>query len=188
MKHFLITGFCLLSTTLMYAQATEDVVLSGSRKTTKGATPQQVIDSLEHRFPNAQAVQYYETSAKTLENGWAVTEEKKTWAADEVTFYTLNFKRDDFNYYAVYDKEGHLMNSKYEQKLDSLPTAVISSIKKLAGDKYKEYDIISETYYKTVNYSKSKEYYEIKAINKANKKIVKTIIMAPDGTLIKVKG
>lgn len=188
MKKLFITGYTLFLSLSMYAQTLDETVVAASRKTTKELTPQQVIDSLEHRFPNAKSVEYFQTTGKDAKNGWTVTEQEEASLNTEINYYTISFNRDDFQYYALYDPKGVLVSYKYQQKVTTLPPAIISTIKNLSGEKYKEYNILSETYYKSKNYNKSNEYYEIKAVHKTDPKNKKTLIFSPDGKLIKMKG
>ena len=75
MKNNLLLVFATLIAGFVYGQ-THDVVITGSKKINKKATPQQIIDSLKTRFPDATAIQYYQAPASGVtKGGWAVTEE-----------------------------------------------------------------------------------------------------------------
>ena len=75
MKNNLLLVFSTFIAGLVYSQQ-HDVVITGSKKINKKATPQQIVDSLKTRFPDATAIQYYQAPASGVsKGGWAVTEE-----------------------------------------------------------------------------------------------------------------
>ena len=161
----------------------QDVVITGSKKINKKSTPQQVIDSLKKRFPDATAIQYYQAPASGVtKGGWAVTEEDNLPPGEELDYYTISFKRSNAQYYGLYDKDGTLIQSKMEQKLDDLPEPIRNSLKNLSQS-YPGYKVTSKNYYKKTNYSKSKEYYEVTA---SNGKETKKVYYAADGTILKM--
>jgi hypothetical protein len=164
-------------------KAQEDIVITGSKKINKKLTPQQVIDSLEKKFPDAKSVKYYKAPASGVDNGWAVTEEDNISTDASVEYYTISFKRDDLQYYGLYAPDGTLVQAKIQQKVEELPAAIKTSLTKLS-ESYPGYKIVSKNYYKKLNYSKSKEYYEVVA---KKDKETKTLYYDPDGTLVKVK-
>ena len=183
MKKLLSMAIAISSSILLYAQE-PDIVITGSNKITKELTPQQIIDSLHKRFPNAKAVEYYQTSAAAVKAGWAVTEEDNLGSSDQLDYYTLKFKNAEFQYYGLYKADGTLVRSKYEETDAHLPEAVKASIMQLKGDKYKDYMLLSKKYYKTVDNDKHNEYYEIIGIkNGSNEK--KKIILDANGTVLK---
>lgn len=180
MKRYLIILAVLLVSFALRAQ--EDRVIKGTRPISRELTPQQVIDSLKAKFPNATAVQYYEVPPGGVDNGWAITDEDKLPGQD-ADFYTIRFKNDDLKYYALYDRDGKLLKSRIEESSATLPEAVKSSVQSLSKQ-YPGYNLVSKTYYRTQNLKKNKEYYEVVAM-KGNAK--KTIFYSPDGTEVKVK-
>lgn len=180
MKYFL-TG--MLAIMYFFTAAQELVKVSGTKKISKKLTPKQVIDSLHARFPNARAVTYYKMPADAVAKGWSVTIEDELDADAEVDYYTIKFKRNDFQYYGLYKPDGTLVMSKYQETVTHIPDTIKSSLEKL-GEKYPGYRIAMKTYYKSTNFSKSKEYYEFIAYN--GKKIKKVYYDA-DGFLIRVK-
>jgi len=162
------------------------VAIKASKMVSKDSTPQQVIDTLKKRFPNAEAVQYYKTSA-AVANGWTVSEDDRSHSSD-LEYYTIKFKRHDFQYYALFEPNGTLVKSEFEQKGVELPAAVQTSLKKLAAEKnYMDYEIISKNYYKYENYDMHKDYYEITAVKKSDSKQKKTIVVDPSGKIISEK-
>jgi hypothetical protein len=182
MKKYLLLPLLLLFSLFLYSQ--NDLVIKGTKKISKQLTPQQVIDSLHKRFPNAQAVQYYKLPANAAKaNGWNVTEEDNLDASSEIDYYEISFKQAGLNYYGLYDKNGQLLKSKVQEDVTKLPEPITASLKGLS-QKYPGYKVISKTYYRTSNHAKSKEYYEIVA-QKGDKK--KTLTYSADGTIIKVK-
>jgi len=181
MKKYLITPSVLLTALVLHAQ--QDLTITGTKQLTKEMTPQQVVDSLTKKFPNAKSVQYYQTPASGVDKGWNVTTEDNLPGGSDVDYYTVSFKSENLTYYALYSADGTLLKSKIEQTSTNLPEAIKTSLMNLS-QQYPGYKMVSKTYYKDVNYSKSKEYYEIVA-EKGDAK--KTIYYAPDGTIVKMK-
>ena len=94
MRKLLIVAIIVAISTVSFGQ-TAGVTIKGSKMISKDSTPQQVIDTLKKRFPNAQSVQYYETSAAAA-NGWAVSVEDQGHYGEDAEYYTIKFKREDF--------------------------------------------------------------------------------------------
>jgi hypothetical protein len=180
MKYFIAV---MWTSMYFFAAAQQVVKVSGTRQISKDLTPKQVIDSLHARFPDARAVTYYKMPADAVARGWSVTIEDELDADASVDYYTIKFKRKDFQYYGLYKPDGTLVMSKYQESITHIPDTIKSSLKKL-GEKYPGYRIALKTYYKSTNLSKSKEYYEFIAYN--GKKIKKVYYDA-DGFLIRVK-
>lgn len=188
MKKYLFLTATLLVSGFLHAQTSDDdIVIKGSRPTTMELTPRQVIDSLKKRFPNAKAVKYYQTPASAVKDGWSVTDDDNLEPGSTIDRYTLSFKRSDFKYYALFKADGTLIQSKYEQYGANLPSAVKTSLKQLAGTDYKDYTIVSRTFYRRRNEDKKTEYYEVKAVKKSDSKVTKTVILDPTGKVIKVR-
>jgi hypothetical protein len=181
MKRFLLAQLIILLS--LYSSAQEDLVIKGTKKVDKKYTPQQVIDSINKRFPDAKAVAYYETTPATIERGWTVTTEDNLNASADVDYYTVSFKQEGLQYYGLYDRNGQLLECKIQQKLDELPEPVVASLKAIAKD-YPGYKVVEKNYFKQQNYSKHKEYYEVTAKNGDK---VKKLYYKEDGTLIKMK-
>jgi hypothetical protein len=182
MKYYLsIAILCMIT---LLAKAQSELVIKGTKKITKKMTPQQVIDSLEARFPNAKSVNYYKVAATAAKKGWEITAEDNLEAGAEVEFYTISFKRDDFKYYGLYKADGTLVRSKYEEKDVELPEKVVQSIKSIASQ-FPGYKISGKTHFKSFNHTKNTEHYEITA---KKGKETRKFIFAPDGTLQNVKG
>jgi hypothetical protein len=182
MKKYLFSAILFMISISFFANAQDEIVIKGSKKLTKEYTPQQVIDSLNKRFPDAKSVEVFQTKADAVNKGWTVTEEDNL--SGDADYYTISFKNEGMKYYGLYDKEGNLLQSKVEEKVDQLPQAVVNSIRAIS-DKYPGYKVVSKTYYKNQNLTKSKEYYEVIA-KKGNE--TKRLYYAPDGLLIKSKG
>jgi hypothetical protein len=185
-KHLLMYAFIIATFTLQAQGYEEGVIIKGTKKINEKLTPQQVIDSLHQHFPNAKSVKYYKTPADVVARGWTVSEEDNLDAGDDVDYYTISFTNDNLQYYGLYNKDGKLLVSKVKETMTHLPEPIVSSLKALSTQ-YPGYKVVSRTYYKRVNYSKSEEYYEVVASN-GNKKQNKTLFYTPDGTLTKVKG
>jgi hypothetical protein len=182
MKKYLL----LLAGVLGYAHSfsqDDALVIQGTKKISKKLTPQQVVDSLNKKFPDAKSVDYYKVSADAVKNGWTVTEQDNLASGAEVDYYTISFKREDMKYYALFDQEGKLVMSKLEEKVAELPEPIKQSIASLQ-QQYPGYTVISKTYYKNLNHSKEKEYYEVIAQKEKTKK---HLFYNMDGTLAKVK-
>jgi hypothetical protein len=187
MKKYLLIATTLVSSIALYAQQEPDqMVIKGSKHTDMAHTPQQIIDSLHKRFPDAKSIDYYQTPATAAKNGWTVSQEDALDWGNEVEYYTLKFKRSDFQYYALFKADGTLVSSKYEETEANLPDAVTAAIKQLGATDYKEYKLYSKKYFKTVQEGKTKEYYEITGIKISDNKTKKTITMDATGKVLKV--
>lgn len=186
MKKLLLLAFGVFLSASLHAQYQSDII-KASKKISKEATPKQIIDSLKKRFPNAKAIAYYKTHNEAAKNGWKVTEEDHMDEDEAIELYTLSFKRADFQYYALFRADGTLISSKYEQYNKDLPKAAKASLKNLGGGDYKNYNLVSKTYYKTVDYKHKKNYYEIVATLKTDPKVKKKITLDETGKIIKVK-
>lgn len=180
MKKCWITGAILLVSLVLDAQA--DRVIKGTKPISRELTPQEVVDSLKAKFPNATAVQYYEIPPGGVDNGWAISDED-TFTGEDADFYTIRFKSDNLKYYALYHRDGTLLGSRTEETSTNLPDAVKTSLQFLSTQ-FPGYRLDSQTYYKTRNLKKSKEYYEVVAKKGT---ATKTIFYAPDGTIVKEK-
>jgi len=180
MKKYLVVQLIFLMPFLLHAQ---DLVIKGQKEVTKKFTPQQVIDSLAKTFPDAKSVRYFKADQAIAEKGWAVTTEDNLASDANVDYYTIAFKQKGLQYYGLYDQQGTLLECKIEQKESELPQAVVTNLKAIAKD-YPGYKIVSKNYYKTQNYSKSKEYYQVTAKNGSETKV---FYYSPTGELLKVK-
>ena len=161
----------------------EGVIIRGSIKVSKKMTPQQVIDSLNARFPNAHAVRYYKIPPDAVQKGWTISKEDNLNHDESIDYYTITFKRDDFNYYGLFAADGRLIRSKQEQTVNQLPEAVKFSIKAL-GDQYPGYKVVSKKYFRNLDASSEEEYYEVIAQKDGKKK---SLYYEPDGTLLALK-
>jgi hypothetical protein len=187
MKKYLLIAAWLVLSIAGYSQQGGELVIKGSKQITTELTPKQVIDTLHKRFPNAKSIHYYETPAAAAKNGWAVTAEDNLNYGEEVDYYTISFKRSDFQYYALCKANGTVVSYKYQETDANLPEAVKASIKQLAATpEYKDYKLYSKKYYKQVDQGKMKEYYEIVGISKTDGKTTKMITMDPTGKVLKV--
>jgi hypothetical protein len=187
MKSYFLFATALVFSSAVYAQPIDDeMVIRGSKPTTMEATPKQIIDSLNKRFPNADSIDYYQTPATAAKNGWTVSQDDELDFGNEIEFYTLSFKRSDFQYYALFKADGTLVSSKYEETDANLPDAVTTAIKNLGANDYKDYKLYSKKYFKTVHQGKLKEYYEITGISKTDNKTKKMITMDATGKVLKV--
>jgi hypothetical protein len=185
MKKLLIVALIVAISIVSFGQ-TAGVTIKASKMITKDSTPQQVIDTLKKRFPNAEAVQYYETSAAAA-NGWAVSAEDQGHSGDDAEYYTIKFKRHDFQYYALFAADGTLIKSEFQQKDVKLPEAVTASLLKLKADKYPDYQLMTKDYFKYENYDMHKDYYEITAVKTSDANQKKIVVVDPSGKIISVK-
>jgi len=183
MKKYLLFATALVLSIAVNAQ--DEMVIKGSKPTTMEATPKQIIDSLHKRFPNAKAIHYYETPAQAAKNGWTVSQESDLDWGSDIDYYTLTFKRSDFQYYALFKADGTLVSAKYQENDAKLPEAVTAAIKQLGATDYKDYKLYSKKYFKQVDQGKMKEYYEITGIKKSDNKTKKVITMDATGKVIK---
>jgi hypothetical protein len=185
-KHLLLPALMCLFTAA-FSQEPPDVVITASKQTTKELTPQQVIDSLKKRFPNAKSVQYFQTPQSSLKAGWTIDEEDNLDLGDDLDTYTISFKRSDFQYYALFDAHGNLLMMKYEEYDTKLPQAVRDTIAKMLGASHVNYKLVSKTHYKKENKQKKKEFYEVIIVSKTDKNDQRTFIVSPTGEIMKEK-
>ncbi|HEY4286614.1 MAG TPA: hypothetical protein VGN00_05900 [Puia sp.] len=180
-KLFLFSAVALLC--LSVRAQDEAVIINGSKKISRKLTPQQVIDSLTSRFPDAHSIKYYKVPPDAASKGWTVSKEDNLTSGETVDYYTISFKRADLQYYGLFAPDGRLIRSKQEESADNLPEPVKFSIKSL-GAEHPGYKVISKKYFKNIHSSTSEEYYEIIAENGNEKK---SLYYRPDGTLVQIK-
>jgi hypothetical protein len=185
MKKFLMVALIVAISAVSFGQTAGELTIKGSKAVTKDSTPQQVIDTLKKRFPNAESVQYYQTSAAAA-NGWAVSAEDQL-GGDVPEYYTIKFKRHDFQYYALFEANGTLVKSEFQQKNVELPEAVKASLLKLKADKYPDYQLLTKDYFKYEDYDMHKDYYEITAVKISDNTQKKVVVVDPTGKIIKEK-
>lgn len=179
--HLIIAALTMIS---LLAQAQEEMVMRGTKKINKKLTPQQVIDSLEAKFPDARSVNYYKTGVAAAKNGWEVTANDDLGGDAEITYYTISFKRENFKYFGLYKADGTLLRSKSEENDVDLPEPVVQSIKTIASQ-FPGFKVTGKTHFKRYDYTKNTEYFEITA---KKGKETKRLLFSPDGTLQSVKG
>jgi len=185
MKKFLMVALIVAISAVSFGQENGELTIKASRAVTKDSTPQQVIDTLKKRFPNAESVQYYQTSAAAA-NGWAVSAEDRL-GGDVPEYYTIKFKREDFQYYALFEANGTLVKSEFQQKDVELPEAVKASLLKLKAEKYPDYQLLTKDYFKYEDYDMHKDYYEITAVKISDNTQKKIVVVDPTGKIIKEK-
>ena len=184
MKKYSLLAVVILICSLSFAQD-DAVIIKGTNtsKITKDMTPQQVIDELNKRFPDAKSIEYFKVPQDAVKKGWNITEEDNLDGAT-VDYYTISFKRENLKYYALFNPDGTMVKSRLEENSVTLPEPIKNSLKDLKTQ-YPTYKLESKTFYRNTDYSKQKEYYEIVA--KDGKK-QKRIFYNADGTIIKIKG
>ena len=185
MKKLLMVTLIAAISTVSFGQSSGPTI-QGSKMITKDSTPQQVIDTLKKRFPNAEALEYYKTSA-AVANGWAVSKDDHMMHGDEAEYYTIKFKRQDFQYYALFEPDGTLVKSEFQQKDVELPEAVKASLLKLKAEKYPDYQLLTKDYFKYEDYDMHKDYYEITAVKISDNTQKKIVVVDPTGKIIKEK-
>jgi hypothetical protein len=180
-KYLLFVAIALLS---MYARSQDDeLVIRGTKKISRDLTPQQVVDSLNKRFPNAKAIEYYKVPADAAARGWAISKENDLDANETIDYYTISFKRDDLKYYGLFNANGKLIRSKMEESVDKLPDPVKFSVQSLSTQ-HPGWKVISKKYFRNHSESSQKEYYEVIA-QKGDEK--RSLYYQEDGTLIDFK-
>lgn len=175
--------FIFLVLMYQFSIAQDDLVITGTNKISKDLTPKQIIDSLEARFPNAKAVAYYKIPHDAAAKGWAINVEDNIEGENDLDYYTLKFKNNDFQYYGLYKPDGTLVMSKYKETVKNVPEPIKTSLQ-LLSKQYPGYKLSSKTYFKNTNYNSSKEYYEFIA---SNGKDTKKVVYNGEGELIKFK-
>jgi len=182
MRNLLIIAACSALSLSAYSQD-EAVIVKASNKISKKMTPQQVIDSLNAHFPNAQAVQYYKAPPDVVARGWSVSKDDNSFTGGTIDYYTISFKNADLQYYGLFEADGRLIRSKQENTVEHLPDAVKTSVKNL-GASHPGWKVVSKKYFKNLDSHSMNEYYEVMATD-GNK--VKSLYYKPDGTLIEIK-
>ena len=169
----------------MEARSQDEVtIIRASTKIDRSMTSQQVIDSLNARFPNAHAVKYFKIPPDAVNKGWTVSREDNPGADETIDYYTVTFKREGFNYYALFKADGTLVRSKHEEKVDQLPEAVKFSVKALQ-EQHPGYKVVSKKYFRNINSSTDEEYFEVIA---EKDQVKKSLYYKSDGTLLEIKG
>lgn len=182
MKRLLFAGVVILAQ--LYAQAQDEaVIIHASTKINRKMTPQQVVDSLNARFPDAHSIKYYKIPADAAKKGWTVSKEDNLQPGETIDYYTITFKRADLDYYGLFRADGRLIRSKEEQKADKLPGPVKFSIQAL-GEQHPGWTVVSKKYFKNLDSESMEEYYEIVAKKGDTKK---SLYYKPDGTLMEIK-
>ena len=184
-KYSSLLAVAMLVCSLSFAQD-DAIIIKGtnSTKITKQMTPQQVIDTLNKRFPDAKSVEYFKVPPDAVAKGWNITEEDNMDASATVDYYTIRFSRENMKYYALFSADGTMIKSRLEESSVTLPEPIKTSLMDLKTQ-YPTYKLESKTFYRNTDHSKQKEYYEIVA--KDGKK-QKRIFYNADGTIIKIKG
>ncbi len=168
-----------------FAQSEALRTIKASKPIDEKLTPHQVIDTLKKHFPNAEAVHYYETSAAAAK-GWTVADDNINYS-EKSEYYTIKFKREDFEYYALFEADGTLIKSEFQQKNVELPEAVLTSLKKLKAEKYPDYQLLTKDYFKYENYDMHKDYYQITAVKTSDNTQKKVVTVDATGKIISVK-
>ncbi|KIC95676.1 hypothetical protein [Flavihumibacter solisilvae] len=184
MKKKLMLAITVVLNMTLSAQTPDEVVITGTNKVSKQELPAAVIAKLEKQFPNAQAVQYYKVPQDVVAKGWNVTVDDELDPAETVDYYTIQFTRDNMNYYGLYKPDGTLIKSKLEQQAATLPDPVKASISNISQT-HPGWTVVAKTYYKNTSATKNLEYYEVVARNDAGEH--RRLYFAPDGTLKKLK-
>src|SRR3954454_9740411 len=107
MKKYLFSLLMCLPVIFVHAQ-TGELVIKGAKPISAKQTPQQVLDSLHARFPNAEAAKIYQEKGADAANGWAVSKTDDLGLEGDITYYTISFKSDGMQYYGLYDPNGKL--------------------------------------------------------------------------------
>jgi len=181
MKKYVLSVITIVIGLAVIAQ--DDITITGTKRISKALTPKQVIDSLEARFPDAKSVVYYKIPVDAASRGWTITVDDNIRENVSIEYYTIKFKRHDFQYYGLYKPDGTLIMSKYKESITHIPDTIRHSLTQLS-QQYPGYKVKSKTFYRNTNYSNSKEYYEFVASNGKNKR---KVIYDGDGTMVKVK-
>jgi hypothetical protein len=182
MKKYFLSAVIALLCVQAWSQD-EAIIIKGSLPISKKLTPQQVIDSLNKRFPDAHAVKYYKIPADAVSKGWTISKEDNLGAGETIDYYTITFKRADAEYYGLFRADGSLVRSKQEETVEHFPDPVKKSISSLSAE-HPGWTVTSKKYYRNLDANSLDEYYECIA-TKENQK--KSLYFKPDGTLTKMK-
>jgi hypothetical protein len=185
MKKLSMVALMVAISAVSFAQMDAQRTITASKPIDEKLTPHQVIDTLKKHFPNAESVQYYETSSAAAK-GWTVSDDNANYG-EQSEFYTIKFKRDDFTYYALFQADGTLIKSEFQQKDVELPEAVVTSLQKLKAEKYPDYQLLTKDYFKYENYDMHKDYYKITAVKTSDNTQKKVVTVDAAGNIISVK-
>src|SRR4051794_32364642 len=160
MKKYVLSLLMALPAVVLYSQ--DDLVIKGTKQITEKQTPQQVLDSLHARFPNAEAVKYYEEKGADAARGWEISKDDNTSFDHSMSYYTLSFNSDGLKYYGLYEPDGKLVESKMEEKVENLPQPVQDAFNSIAKTR-PGWTVVSKTAFKKQNHANSSEHYEVVA-------------------------
>jgi len=182
----LITTIAVSSFSLAFVFAQDPAVVITGTKVSSTETPQEVINGLKQKFPDAKAVEYYKVPKGGVSaNGWQVTEQDNMGSGDEIDKYSVKFKKGSVKYYALYDADGTLLQSRYEDVNATLPEPVKESLLNLAKQpEYTNYRLKSKKHYHVINGKDNHNYYVVEASDGTNNK---TLYYSEDGKIIKAK-
>ena len=166
----------------LFAQ-TPAVTITGTKVATT-ETPQEVINGVKQKFPDAKAVEYYKVPKGGVSaNGWQVTSDDNMGSGDEIEKYSVKFKQGSVKYYALYDKDGTLLQSRYEDNNATLPEPVKESLLNLGKQpEYLDYRLKTKKHYKVINGKDNHNYFVVEASDGKN---TKTLYYTEDGKIIK---
>jgi hypothetical protein len=171
-------------TAFMFAKSQDEaIIIKASNKVSKKMTPQQIIDSLNARFPDAQSVQAFKATPDIVSRGWTVSKEDNLGHDMEIEYYTISFKSHGLDYYGLFAADGRLIRSKQQSTVEELPEPVKTSLKSLSAQ-HPGYTVTSKKYFKNLDSKSMKEYYEVIAQNGDQKR---SLYYSADGTLQEIK-
>jgi len=180
----LITTIAVGTFSLTFAFAQDPAVVITGTKVSSTETPQEVINGLKQKFPDAKSVEYYKVPKGGVSaNGWTVSSQDNMGSGDEIDKYSVKFKKGSVKYYALYDADGTLLQSRYEDVNATLPEPVKESLLNLGKQpEYLNYRLKSKKHYHVINGKDNHMYYVVEASDGKN---TKTLYYTQDGKIIK---
>src|SRR3954466_16131551 len=100
MKKYELSLLLALPAIILYSQ--DDLVIKGSKQISEKQTPQEVLDSLHARFPNAEAAKYYQEKGADAARGWEINKDDNASFDENMSYYTISFNSEGLKYYGLY--------------------------------------------------------------------------------------
>ncbi|NMM48143.1 hypothetical protein [Marinigracilibium pacificum] len=181
MKKLLTIIFSLL-VMVVYGQNTQSIMIN-AEEVPEGNTPEHIVAAVKRDFPNSQVVSYHLARADHINTHWTLEEDHYMMDEEGPDHYTVKLEspNDDSYIYALYDKDGKLIESKVFTEQFPLPQDIVNQA---TSGKFEGYTIVSDEFYRVKRHDHGKEYIQVN-IEKGKKH--KKLFFSTDGNLMKVK-
>ena len=150
------------------AQSATDVEVVTISHVKKGEEPKQVLAAIKNDFPEAIVKDMAMLPRALYGKQWAISEQGKLSADDQVNFYQVQASWKDGNLSAVYDKDGKLVSYSEFVKQGELPATVKNTLSK----QFSGYQIARNQERIHVKSGKEKIAYKVELVSGKEHKIV----------------